>query len=114
MDFLSAAQQVVGYTAPAPTTQVATPGHPVTTVGTHTDAGACGCGGSHAPVSIAVAAPAPTLAPPHFLQASMLQTPPDFHPPPLAGDFAMFDFSNWRADWWKYIAGALLYKLLRD
>ncbi len=51
--------------------------------------------------------------PPRFMLMNQLQTPADFKPTPLVQEDNMpFDFSNWRTDWWKYVAGALAYKLL--
>jgi len=118
VNLITAAQEVVGYTPPS----TVSPGYPPATVLEHTGDG-CGCGGTCGGTQLstvgAVVSPVPSsasaLTPPRFLQASMLQTPADFQPPPLTGGNTMFggiDFSNWRADWWKYVAGALAYKLL--
>lgn len=119
--------QYLQYTQPAPTAipepytpRVYTP-LPATRVGTHSG-GACGCGTNHAAPAAAVepvATVTPALPPPSFLggrtaTAMALQTPAGFQAPALTPEFTL-DFLkqiNWQADWWKFAAGALAYRLL--
>jgi hypothetical protein len=45
------------------------------------------------------------------MQAAMeFQTPAGFVTPPATGGLDMF--ANWQADWWKYIVGAVLGRML--
>lgn len=105
-------------TPTAPTAPTATPGYPVPSaypvVQSH-EGGACGCGDTHAasPVSGAVAVTVPE--PPRFL-ASNLRAPEGFTPPPLTGEpmFDQLSALDWKKDWWKYIVGAIAYRVLFD
>lgn len=79
-------------------------------------AGGCGCGSSHGGGGVTVAteeqAPAGTTRP-AFLQSAMLDTPKTFQPEPTLNSATDFlKQINWSADWWKFAAGALAYKLL--
>jgi hypothetical protein len=105
--------------APAPT---ATPGYPAPTVypvvQEHSaSGGSCGCGDTHAaaasPASGAVAVTVPDS--PRFL-TSNLRTPEGFSPPPLTGEPMLEQLSalDWKKDWWKYIVGAVAYRVLFD
>lgn len=105
------------FSPPAPSTP--TPGHPVPNlpnVAVHSGGVGCGCGGCGASSPVA-ASPAlgtavATLEPPRFMQASALafDTPAGFVPPPLTGELDMF--ANWQTDWWKYIVGAVLGRII--